>query len=171
MRIPVATCLFVVESGNLAGFVNRAAQSVVQDHIVEYDTEVIFVQLVDHLVRIRKNTRIPRERSVFGIPARGTKPRAQINESVAGKFFFAKRFGFREYFLAAGESAMRLLIAEAPERRHFCMPGQASVFGHNGGGLGGGDEKNVERTLCTCGLKPALRPSEIEGPEWLMDEN
>jgi len=58
-----------------------------------------------------------------------------------GSFFLAEGFGFREDGLAAGERAVRLLIAEAPQGRQFGQPGEARVLGHDDGGLGRGDEK------------------------------
>src|SRR6185369_1076080 len=131
------------------------------------------VQLLDHLFRIREDTRIPCERTIRCVPARRAEARAQINESVAGQFLFTEHLCFSEDFLSAGQSTVRLLITETPERRHFCISGQASVFSHDFHRVAGNGYENIEgqRGFRVGRQELALGSSEIKCAEGVINEH
>ena len=78
---------------------------------------------MEHFLGVGEHTRVPRERSVRGVPAGRTETGAQINQRVAGQPPLTECLCLGEYFLAASECAMRLLVAETPERGHFGVTG------------------------------------------------
>src|SRR5690242_15351873 len=173
MRIPIAGCLFFIESRDITRVVNRAAQSIGQDNHVQHDSEVVLMELLDHFPWVRKNTIIPSERAIFGIPPRGTKSGAQIDHRVTGKPLLAERFRFTQNLLTTGERPMRLLISKTPQRRHFRVAGQTGVFGHKRCGIPRTYEEKVERKR-EFGLRwheLALRAGEVKGAKWVVNEH
>ena len=84
---------------------------------MQHNFEVLIVQLLQHLCRIGKNFGVERERTMPGIPSRWAKARAQINQRVAWEFFLAKGLRNVQHFIAACQGAMRLHIAQRPQRR------------------------------------------------------
>src|SRR5712692_1969704 len=68
---------------------------------------------------------------------------------------------------------MRLLIAEAPQRRHLGTSSQPRVFRHDGRGVARSHEKNIERqsAFWTCRQEFALLSGKIKRTKWLMDEH
>ena len=101
----------------IARVANRTVHFSRLNHHVESNFEVLLVELIEDRLRIGKHFLIELELSVIGVPAGGTKAGPQIDQGVAGQLLLAKRAGFPQDFLAAGQRAMRLLIAEAPEWR------------------------------------------------------
>jgi hypothetical protein len=75
------------------------------------------MKLVDGLFGIGEDALVPGKGTVLGVPAGRTKSGAEIDERVARKLFLAKSLGFGNDFFVARQSAMRLLVAERPERR------------------------------------------------------
>src|SRR5215467_5774735 len=130
MRVPSATDLFFVVAGDVTEVVDRSLQIVLKDYGVQGNAKVFLVELVNGSLRIRKDALVPGERTVLRVPAGRTKSSAEIDEGVTGKFFLSKCFGFGNYLIMICESAMRLLIAERPERGQLRMAGEFGVFGH-----------------------------------------
>src|SRR5689334_6558490 len=144
MRVPSATDFFFVKASRVAGIVDGSAQVVLENHGVQHDTEVFLVKLVDGLFGIGKDALIPGKGTVLGVPAGRTKSCAEIDERVARKLSLAKSFGFGNDFFVARQSAVRLLVAERPERRQFRMAGEPSVFGHQNFWFLRNQDENVE---------------------------
>ena len=88
------------------------------EHDVQNDFEVISVQLIKSLHRVRKCARIPREFAVVGIPAVGTETGTEIDHGVAWQFLFAEQLRLRKnlrgsYPECDGIADIRTTIAEA----------------------------------------------------------
>ena len=66
---------------------------------------------------------------------------------------------------------MRLLIAEAPQRWHFGVTGEPSVFGHDDRRDQGADKEDVEGGPGTGRTECTLRSTEIERSEGLMNKH
>ncbi len=68
---------------------------------------------------------------------------------------------------------MRLLITQAPERRHFCMSGQPRIFGHDRCWIACRDEKNVERpgSVGTRGLELTFRAGQVKSAEGMVEKH
>src|SRR5439155_24360030 len=79
------------------------------------------------------------------IPARRAETGAQINERLAGELLLAKGFRLFQDLLGAGERAVRLLIAESPERRHLRVACEPRVLGHEARRLSRADDEQVDR--------------------------
>src|SRR5438445_11254249 len=89
---------------------------------------------MEHFLGVGEHTRVPRERSIRGVPTGRTETGAQINQRVAGQPPLTECLCLGEYFLAASECAMRLLVAESPERWHLGVTGYTRVRGHDDAG-------------------------------------
>src|SRR5262245_115290 len=90
---------------------------------VQHSFESLSVQIVDHLLRIREILWMKCELSVVSVPARRCEVGAQIDQCVARQFLFPK--GPRDPFdlFGAAQRAVRLQIAERPERRQLGLAG------------------------------------------------
>src|SRR5579864_3001947 len=67
---------------------------------------------------------------------------------------------------------MRLLIAEAPQRRLFRIVSDSGIFRHDGGWIGRCNEKKIERQdLFWSRLKLANRSREVESSKRLMNKH
>src|SRR5258708_38474106 len=68
---------------------------------------------------------------------------------------------------------MRLLITQAPERRHFRMSGQPRIFGHDRCWIACRDEKNVERpgSVGTRGLELTFRAGQVKSAEGMVEKH
>ena len=115
--------------------VRRPVKLVGQNHIVKHDAEAIFVKLLDDFFRLGKYAGVPRERSIFRVPSGRAEAGAEIDQRIAGKLFLAKCFRLGEDFFSAGQGAMRLLVAQAPQRRHFGITGEPGVLRHDDCGI------------------------------------
>ena len=93
MHIPMATGALLIESRKVAWFVDGAAEFVGEDYRVQRNAEIVFMELRDDSFRIGKHTRVPGERSIFSIPSRRAKSRAQIDHGVAREFFLTECSG------------------------------------------------------------------------------
>src|SRR6266567_6206558 len=140
---------------------------------MQHYPEVVLMQLLDHLLGVRKNARVPGKRAVLRIPARWAEPGPQVNQSIAGKLLFTECFRLCEHLFPGRKCAVRLLISETPQRRDFCMPCQVGVFGHNRGWIRRYDNENVERKrgVRIWRYKFALRAAEIERSKRVMKEH
>jgi len=114
MHVPRATGTLFAKLCEVASVVDGAVKLVGENHSVECNAKIVFVELIDHLFRIREYTRVPDERSVFCIPSRRAEACTQVNHRVTRKFLLAKCFGFLQNFFPAGQGPMRLLIAKTP---------------------------------------------------------
>ena len=171
--VPVAAGFLFIKPREFASVVSRSAKFVREDHRVEHGPEIILMELVEHFLGIGEYARVPCERAVLGIPAGWTESRSQIDQRVAGQLLFAECFRFSEDFLAAGKRAVRLLIAKTPERRHFGVPGQAPIFGHDRCGLARCDEENIKRQrgIRSRRQELAFRPRKVKHAERLVEEH
>ena len=151
----------------------RATKLIGQNYCVKHNFEIIFVELVENFLGIRKDTGIPCERSVFCIPSRRTESGAQVNKSVTGQLLFTEGSAFRQHLLSAGQRAMRLLVTEAPQRRQFRMAREPQVFRHDGRGLTRTYKEDIQgQCIFWRGrLKCAFSSGEIERAEWLMNKH
>src|SRR4029077_1094395 len=95
--------------------------------------------------RIGEALLVEREPAVFGVPARRAEAGPEVDHRLAGQLLLAEGFRFLQDLLAAGEGAMRLLVAERPERRHFRVAGEARVLRHDRGRLARADDEQVDR--------------------------
>src|SRR5262245_15523564 len=69
MCVPVATHIFFIESGKIAGILHGSTQGACQYDRVQYHTEVHAMKLIEYLSRLGKHARIELERAVFSIPS------------------------------------------------------------------------------------------------------
>src|SRR3979490_315388 len=106
---------------------------------------MIFVEFIDHFLGMGEYPRVPHERSVFRVPSGGAEARSEKNHGVARQFSFAESFGLLQNFFPVGQGAMRLLVAEAPQRRLFRVASKRSVLGHDGFRIAGANQKYIER--------------------------
>src|SRR5215471_21845129 len=116
MRIPVATRCGFVEARKVTGIVDGAAKFVGKNHGMQDGMKILSMQLIEHFLGIRKDPSVPDERAVLSVPARGTKPGSQIDESITRQFLFTEGLRLAQNLFAAGKRTVRLLIAETPER-------------------------------------------------------
>src|SRR5262249_25146402 len=124
VSVPVTASLLLVKLGRFAPVMYGSTELVGKDHGMKHHAEMIFVQLIDHGLRIRESTRVPCKGSVLRVPSRGTKARAQVDQGIAGQLLFTKGLDFGENFLATAQGAMRLLVAEPPSGRHLGVAGE-----------------------------------------------
>src|SRR3954467_11165609 len=171
MSIPITTGIFCVECGQLTAIVRRPLEFVRQNYIVKHYAEIIVVKLLDDFFRVGKDAGIPGERSIFRVPSGGAEASTEIDQRIAGKLFVAKCSGLGENFFAAGQRAMRLLVSETPQRRHFGVTGEPGVFSHDDGGVRGADKEDVEGGTGIGRPECTLRSSEIERSEGLMNKH
>src|SRR5690348_4709308 len=94
---------------------------------------MFLVEFVNGLFGIGEDPLVPRKRTVFCVPSRGAKSGAEVNECVAREFLLAKRSRFGKDFFVARESAVGLLVAKSPERRHLGITGEPGILGHEHG--------------------------------------
>src|SRR5208283_3542105 len=163
MSIPVATCFGFVEARKITSIVYGTAKPVRKNDGMQDGMKVLSMQLVEHFLGIRKNAGVPNEGAILGIPSRRTKPRSQIDERVTRKFLFAEGLRLAQNLFAAGEGAVRLLIAETPERGHLGMAGDVSIFRHDYGGIGRGDDEYIQGKRGAGGLKLSFSSAQVEG--------
>src|SRR5258708_10463981 len=152
-----------------ARILHGARQVMPLDDDVEHDLVVQVVQVRDSLFGIREGLLLPGELAVVGVPARRAEVGAEIDQRIARQALLAHRPGDPHDLVWTRERAMRLLVAERPERRHLREPGDPRVLAHGLRGIPGDDDEAVERKWGRR-RHPALRASEIEGAERLMDE-
>jgi hypothetical protein len=76
--------------------------------------KMLLVELIQDLFGVGKDSRIPHERTVLGVPARRTESSAQIDQGIAGQFLIAEGLCLGDHFFPTGKSAMRLLVTKAP---------------------------------------------------------
>ena len=117
MGVPSATDLLFIEASDVTRIADRSAQVVFENYRMQDNAKVLLMKFVDGLLGVGKNALVPGEGAVFTVPARGAKPRAEIDERVARKFFIAKGLCFGKHSFVAVEGAVRLLVAKSPERR------------------------------------------------------
>ena len=171
MRVPQAGRLAFVESIYAARVVDGPLQLGGPDHRMQDDAKMFLVKLIDDLFRIRKHPRIPGKGTVSGVPARRTETSPEKNHRVAGQLFLAEGPRLGQNLLAARQRPMRLLISQRPKWRHFRIPGEPRVFGHDRSRIGRANHKQVQRAVRRGWLKPAHTSREVEGAERLMDEH
>src|SRR5256884_826770 len=128
--VPGAARLLFIEAGDVAGIADRAAQVVLENYGVQDNVEMFTMEFFDGLLGVGKDASVPGERTVFRVPARRAKSGAEIDERVAGKFLFAKRFRCAENFFVGCERTVRLLVTKSPERRQLRVAGEFGVLGH-----------------------------------------
>src|SRR6185436_17886287 len=112
---------------------------------VKHNLEVLRVQLVNHLFRLGKVRWMPGELSVVRVPPRGREVGAQIDERIAGQLFVAEGARHPLDFVRPVKRAMRLQVAERPQRGHLWMASQARIFTHYLRWLASSHDKDVER--------------------------
>ena len=156
--------------GRRARIVDRAGQMASLDHDVQHDLVVERVEIVDRLLRIREDVLLPLELAVVRVPARRTEVGAEIDQRVARQLLLAHRLRDPHDFVGARERAMRLLVAERPQRRHLGQPGDARVLAHDRRRILRDDEEAVERQRRAAVRRRALRPRRSNGAERLVDE-
>lgn len=81
---------------------------------MHHGTEVLPMEFIQKFFRIRKNSRIPRERAILGVPSGRAKARPEIDQRIARQFFLPEGLRFGDNFFPTGECAMRLLITKTP---------------------------------------------------------
>ena len=112
VRVPIAARLG--SSSKRASRTDRApCRGVVsvQNHDVQHDAEMFACNSSSICWGSGKTARFHVKRAVVSVPAGRAKAGAEIDQCVAGQFLLAERFRFGEDLLAAGERAVRLLIA------------------------------------------------------------
>ena len=124
---------------------HRAVHRVCVDHHVQHNFEVLGMQLIEDRAWIGEDFLVEVKLAVVGVPARRAEAGAQVDHSVAGQLLFAKCFRFGKNLLAAGERTVRLLVAQAPQRRHFRKSRQPGIFGQDRGGFVRRHQENIER--------------------------
>ena len=106
---------------------------------------MVVVQLLNHRFRIGKDVGVEGELAVVGVPARRAEAGAEVDHRVARQLLLAEGLRFLKHLLAAGERAMRLLVAERPQRRHLRMAGEPRVLAHDRRRLPRADHEEIER--------------------------
>ena len=81
---------------------------------MQHDLEVILVELVEDRFGIGKNFLVEAEFGIVGIPTGRTEAGAEVDHALAGQLLLAEGLGLLEDLFAARQSAVRLVIAEAP---------------------------------------------------------
>src|SRR5580698_6799963 len=150
-----------------------SAQCVGNDDHMNDSTKILFVQFIQYFFGVGKNSGVPVKRAIFRVPAGGTETGTQINHRVAWQFLFAEHPRFRNYFFAASQRAMRLLIAESPQRRLLGKSGEPCILAENGSWIRGSDQEQIDwqRGIAAGRQKFAFRSGEVEGAKRLMKEN
>src|SRR5947207_15207069 len=98
---------------------------------MQHNLEMHVVQLIDDLLRIRKDIPIEIERAVGSVPPGGTESGPEVYDRITGKSLFSKRLSDGKDFLTTGERSMRLLISQTPKRRHLRVASQSRILRHD----------------------------------------
>src|SRR5712692_7280728 len=110
--------------------IHPASQPSPFEYSVKHHFEVLAVQLVDHLLRIREVRWVPGELAVVCVPARRTEVRAEIDKRIAWQLFLTERGRHPLDLVRPAKRAMRLQIAKRPQGRHLRMASQPRIFFH-----------------------------------------
>ena len=128
-----------------AGVVHRAGHLAAFDHGVQDHLEVLGMQLVDRALRVGERFGVPGELAVVGVPSVGAEVRAQVDHRVARQLLLAEEACLLKDLFGRAQRAVRLLVAERPQRRHFGKAGNLRVFGHNHRRVFRLDDEEVDR--------------------------
>ena len=148
---------------------------------MQHDLEMIVVQLLNHRVRIGEHLLVERELAVVGVPAGRAEAGAEVDHRLARQLLLAERLRLLQDLLAAGERAMRLLIAERPQGRHLRMAGEPRVLRHDHRRVAAADDEDVDRlrnpvdggapSRIAAPDKAAFRSVQLERALRLMNEH
>src|SRR5262249_47661333 len=138
---------------------------------VHRDSEVLAVQLREHLLGIGEVRRMPGELAVARVPARRRELGSEIDEKIAGQLLLAERFRFGEDFVPARARPMRLLISESTERRNLGEAGDARILAHHDLRILRRDDEYIDGIrLFAARREYTARSREVEGAVRLMHE-
>src|SRR6185369_6956272 len=170
MGVPIATRALFIISSEITGIVDVAAQPVRKNHSMYGDAKIVLLEFIDDLFWIGEYSRVPNERSVCRIPSGRTKTCAQVNHGVARKLFLAKCLCLLQNLVSVRESAMRLLVPEAPKRGLLRISGEPRIFRHDGFGVTGYNHKQIQWQRLSASLEFGLRVGERKGAVRLVKE-
>ena len=115
------------------------------DDDVQHHFEIPLVQLLDGGGRVGESFQVPVELAVVRVPAVGAEAGAEVDHHVAGQLLVAHQLRLGHDLFGLGQRAVRLLVAERPQRRHLRVAGEFGVLRHHAGGLFRADHEHVER--------------------------
>src|SRR6266498_1702978 len=88
------------------GVIHRTREAAPFKYSVKHNLEVTGMQLINHLLRVRKVFRVPGKLAVVGVPSRWRKVGAQIDQRITWQLLLTERAGYPNDFIRPAESAM-----------------------------------------------------------------